>query len=74
MRTVPPKFYTIPHNKIAEIGETVRFQCSIGGDPAPKVFWDKENVTIKSDDKRRFLLEERGDVRILEIRNISQQV
>jgi Immunoglobulin I-set domain len=76
VRTVPPKFYSVPHNKIAEVGETVRFQCSIGGYPAPKVTWDKDNVTIRpdSDLDGRFSIEERNDARVLEIRNVVAQV
>jgi len=75
VRTVPPKFYSVPHNKIAEVGETVRFQCSIGGYPAPKVTWDKDNVTIRpdSDLDGRFSIEERNDARVLEIRNVVAQ-
>lgn len=26
-----PKFYAVPHNRLAEEGETVRFQCAIAG-------------------------------------------
>lgn len=28
-----PKFYAMPHNRLAEEGETVRFQCAIAGHP-----------------------------------------
>lgn len=74
-RTVPPKFYSAPHNKVAELGETIRFQCSIGGQPAPRVTWDKDNFPIRADQlDDRFHFEERNETRTLEIRNIEPQV
>ncbi|KAK7590722.1 hypothetical protein V9T40_002335 [Parthenolecanium corni] len=64
-----PKFYTVPHNKVAEIGDTVRFQCSVTGDPPPSTSWDKNNVPISSSD--HILVQEQNDLRILEISNVS---
>ena len=72
-RKVPPKFYSTPHNKIAEPGETVRFQCNVGGNPSPRVTWDRDNIAIKPSARYR-LVEERDDVRILEIRNVTVEV
>lgn len=77
VRKAPPKFYSTPHNKIAEPGETVRFRCNVGGHPSPKVTWDRDNIAIKADDSAssRFrLIEEHDDVRILEIRNVISEV
>ena len=71
-RKAPPKFYSVPHNKVAEPGETVRFQCNVGGNPSPRVTWDRDNLAIRPDDRVR--LEERDDVRILEIRNVTAEV
>lgn len=72
-RKAPPKFYSTPHNKIAEPGETVRFQCNVGGCPSPRVTWDRDNIAIKASARFR-LVEERDDVRILEIRNVTIEV
>ncbi|KAK2709051.1 hypothetical protein QYM36_014620 [Artemia franciscana] len=69
MRSSAPKFYAVPHNKVAEVGDIVRFQCAVAGHPLPKITWDKENSTICASD--RFSFEERNDVRILEIRNVQ---
>lgn len=30
-----PKFYAVPHSRVAEEGETVQFQCAIAGFPMP---------------------------------------
>lgn len=30
-----PKFYAVPHSRVAEEGETVQFQCAIAGHPMP---------------------------------------
>ena len=29
LKAAAPKFYAVPHNRVAEEGETVRFQCAI---------------------------------------------
>jgi len=31
MRSSAPKFYAVPHNKVAEVGDIVRFQCAVAG-------------------------------------------
>jgi hypothetical protein len=77
VRKVPPKFYSVPHNKIAETGETVRFQCNVGGNPSPRVTWDRDNIAIKPESitpAGRVRIEERDDVRVLEIRNVTSEV
>ena len=77
VRKVPPKFYSVPHNKIAETGETVRFQCNVGGNPSPRVTWDRDNIAIKPETitpAGRVRIEERDDVRVLEIRNVTSEV
>ncbi|XP_046632684.1 titin homolog isoform X7 [Daphnia pulicaria] len=76
VRKVPPKFYSVPHNKIAETGETVRFQCNVGGNPSPRVTWDRDNIAIKPESitpAGRVRIEERDDVRVLEIRNVTSE-
>ncbi|XP_045034081.1 myosin light chain kinase, smooth muscle isoform X2 [Daphnia magna] len=76
VRKVPPKFYSVPHNKIAETGETVRFQCNVGGNPSPRVTWDRDNIAIKPETiapAGRVSIEERDDVRVLEIRNVTSE-
>lgn len=77
VRKVPPKFYSVPHNKIAEPGETVRFQCNVGGNPSPRVTWDRDNISIKPESilpAGRVRFEEKDDVRVLEIRNVTAEV
>lgn len=74
VRKAPPTFYSVPHNKVAEPGETVRFQCNVGGNPSPKVSWDRNNVAVRPEADARVRLEERDDVRVLEIRNVTLEV
>ncbi|KAG8038190.1 hypothetical protein G9C98_006515 [Cotesia typhae] len=66
-----PKFYAVPHNKVAEEGETVRFQCAIAGHPVPWVTWDKDGISITP--TARISLKESDDVRILEITEITHE-
>lgn len=69
IRSLPPKFYTIPHNRIAEEGETVRFQCAIAGHPEPSSTWYKNaQIIIPSG---RIHITERDDVRTLEIEDVK---
>ncbi|KAF5279087.1 hypothetical protein FQA39_LY05765 [Lamprigera yunnana] len=70
-REVEPKFYAIPHNRIAEEGETVRFRCSITGYPEPRTLWTKDGCPITS--SSRVIITEQGDLRILEISNVVLQ-
>ncbi|KAJ8975128.1 hypothetical protein NQ317_019398 [Molorchus minor] len=69
MRAAPPKFYAYPHNKIAQEGETVRFQCAIAGHPEPWVTWEKDGKIINS--SARLTISEKEDLRILEIRDVT---
>lgn len=68
-KVTPPKFYAIPHNRIAEEGETVRFQCSISGHPDPWVTWDKDGVSVVP--TARISIVEKDDLRILEISEVT---
>ncbi|XP_031789478.1 titin homolog isoform X2 [Nasonia vitripennis] len=65
----PPKFYTIPHNRVAEEGETVRFQCAVAGYPVPWCAWDKDGISVTS--SARISIKEKDDVRILEIAEVT---
>lgn len=67
-RVSPPKFYAVPHNRVAEEGETVRFQCAVMGHPFPWVKWDKNGTTVTP--TTRISVKERDDVRILEITDV----
>ncbi|KAJ8954582.1 hypothetical protein NQ318_003113 [Aromia moschata] len=69
MRAAPPKFYAYPHNRVAEEGETVRFQCAIAGHPEPWVVWEKDGKVITS--SARLTISEKEDLRILEIRDVT---
>lgn len=64
-----PKFYTVPHNRIAEEGDTVTFQCAIRGHPLPWTTWDKDGrITTPS---TRITIKERNELRILEISEVT---
>lgn len=69
LKLTPPKFYAIPHNRIAEEGETVRFQCSICGHPDPWVTWDKDGCSVIP--TARISILEKDDLRILEISEVT---
>ncbi|XP_054274333.1 titin-like isoform X2 [Macrosteles quadrilineatus] len=64
-----PKFYTVPHNRIAEEGETVRFQCSVAGHPTPWASWDKDGHIVTP--SSRLSVTERDDLRTLELREVT---
>ncbi|XP_047736468.1 uncharacterized protein LOC108682041 isoform X2 [Hyalella azteca] len=66
-----PKFYYIPHDRIVEEGETVTFQCAIKGHPTPKTSWDKDSMKLMQGG--RYRMEERGEVRTIEITKVTQQ-
>lgn len=67
----PPKFYTIPHNRVAEEGETIRFQCAVTGHPIPWCAWDKDGAPVTS--STRISVKEKDDVRILEISEVTSE-
>lgn len=69
VRAAPPKFYAVPHNRVAEEGETVRFQCAVAGHPDPWVTWDKDRETVTPSSRVTIL--EREDLRILEISDVT---
>lgn len=66
-----PKFYAMPHNRLAEEGETVRFQCAIAGHPVPWSTWDKDGVIVTP--TTRINIKERDDLRILEIEEVTME-
>lgn len=68
IRAAPPKFYTIPHNRVAEEGDTVRFQCSVAGHPDPWVAWDKDGMVVTPGG--RITVSERDDIKYLEISDV----
>lgn len=67
-RFAAPKFYSVPHNRVCEEGETVRFQCAIAGHPTPWSTWDKDGVIVTP--STRFTIKERDDMRYLEIEEV----
>lgn len=69
LKATPPKFYAIPHNRVAEEGETVRFQCAVAGHPDPWVIWDKDGQIVTP--TARITIKEVDDLRIIEIREIT---
>lgn len=64
-----PKFYAVPHNRVAEEGETVRFQCAVAGHPTPWVTWDKNGIVVTP--STRVTISERDDLRVLEITEVT---
>lgn len=65
----PPKFYAVPHNRVVEEGETVRFQCAVVGHPSPWAKWDKNGTMVTP--TTRISIKERDDVKILEIVEVT---
>lgn len=63
-----PKFYSVPHNRVCEEGDTVRFQCAIAGHPIPWSTWDKDGVIVTP--SQRYIIKERDDMRYLEIEEV----
>lgn len=68
-RFAAPKFYSVPHNRVCEEGETVRFQCAIAGHPIPWSTWDKDGIIVTP--ATRITIKERDDLRYLEIEEVS---
>lgn len=66
-----PKFYSVPHNRVCEEGETVRFQCAIAGYPPPWSTWDKDGIIVTP--SQRMTIKERDDLRFLEIEEVTQE-
>ncbi|CRL00790.1 CLUMA_CG014043, isoform B [Clunio marinus] len=70
-RFAAPKFYSVPHNRVCEEGETVRFQCAISGHPIPWSTWDKDGIIVTP--SQRFTIKERDDLRYLEIEEVCYE-
>ncbi|KAF2897973.1 hypothetical protein ILUMI_08202 [Ignelater luminosus] len=71
IRAIAPKFYAIPHNRVAEEGETIRFQCSVAGHPDPWATWTKDGSEVVP--TSRITIKEQDDLRILEIGEVTPQ-
>lgn len=67
-RFAAPKFYSVPHNRVCEEGDTVRFQCAIAGHPIPWSTWDKDGIIVTP--STRLTIKERDDMRYLEIEEV----
>lgn len=67
----PPKFYSMPHNRLVQEGETVHFQCAVVGHPTPWVKWDKNGIIVTP--SARISIKERDDIKILEIVDVMQE-
>ncbi|CAG0886838.1 unnamed protein product [Darwinula stevensoni] len=70
-KIMPPKFYSVPHNKIVEEGDSATFYCSVAGYPVPTVTWDKDNVSIKEGDPK-YHMKTRKDLRVLEVCHVCR--
>ncbi|CAG4977771.1 unnamed protein product [Colias eurytheme] len=69
-REIAPKFYTYPFNKVVEEGETVVFQCAVGGLPPPWATWDKDGIIITP--TSRISIKEKDEMlRILQIDEVT---
>lgn len=64
-----PKFYAVPHSRVAEEGETVQFQCAIAGYPMPSTIWTKDNDIVTQ--TPRITIKERDVLRVLEIEEVT---
>ncbi|XP_071444620.1 titin homolog [Hetaerina americana] len=71
LRVTAPKFYAVPHNRVAEEGETVRFTCAIAGHPLPWASWDKDGLRITP--TARLSLSEKDDLRILTLSEVTTE-
>ncbi|XP_047115600.1 myosin light chain kinase, smooth muscle-like [Schistocerca piceifrons] len=67
----PPRFYAVPHNRVAEEGETVRLQCACAGHPQPWTTWHKDGRELAH--SARVRVSERDDLRLLEIREVTRE-
>lgn len=61
----------MPHNRLVQEGETVRFQCAIVGHPAPWIRWDKNGIIVTP--STRISIKERDDIKILEIIDVMRE-
>lgn len=68
-RSSAPKFYATLHDRIADVGETVRFQCSVSGHPPPWSSWEKDGVPVGINSRMR--IREDDDHRSMEICDIT---
>lgn len=68
---MPPKFYAVPHSRVAEEGEMVQFQCAIAGNPLPWTRWSKDNSDVSQNP--RITIKDRDDLRILEIDGVTPE-
>lgn len=68
-RSSAPKFYAVLHDKIADVGETVRFQCSVSGHPPPWSSWEKDGEPVGINSRIR--VREDDDHRSMEICDIT---
>lgn len=64
-----PRFLTHPHNRVVDEGDTVKFTCSVAGNPEPTVLWEKMGRLMKS--TGRILLIDRDDVHSLLIQDVT---
>ena len=67
-KMVGPKFVTHPHNRVVDEGDTVKFTCSVAGNPEPLVQWDRHGRLIRADG--RLDLVDREDLHSLVIRDV----
>lgn len=63
-----PKFFSIPHNRVVEEGDSVRLQCVISGHPMPWSTWDKDGLIVTP--TTRTVIREVDDLRALMIDDI----
>uniref|UniRef100_A0A8D8WY19 Myosin light chain kinase, smooth muscle n=1 Tax=Cacopsylla melanoneura TaxID=428564 RepID=A0A8D8WY19_9HEMI len=67
--TSSPRFYSVPHNKLCDLGDTVRFQCSVTGQPAPWTSWSKDGKPATPN--ARVTIREKEDLKIFEIAEVT---
>lgn len=69
MSFTPPKFYSVPHNRVVEEGSGAFFQSVVAGEPSPWSTWDKDGIILTPN--ARILIKDKNDTRTLEIQNVT---
>ncbi|XP_073975614.1 myosin light chain kinase, smooth muscle-like isoform X3 [Rhodnius prolixus] len=69
-RRTPAKLLTVPHDRVALVGETVRFTCAVRGYPDPTTDWYKDGKPIIGS---RYRIQENEDIRSLVMEGVTRE-
>jgi len=70
-RSSAPKFYAVLHDRMARVGDTVRFQCSVSGHPPPWSSWEKDGRPVGINFRMR--IREDDDHRSMELCDVAPE-